>query len=88
MHKKSWLISAGVVCVQIYFVLLISRQGKVRLTKWYSPHSQMEKIQGTLISSLSSYLFLLQSSSQKLHLTRVLKFDGTLLSANRLVLER
>uniref|UniRef100_A0A2C9WFX7 AP complex subunit sigma n=1 Tax=Manihot esculenta TaxID=3983 RepID=A0A2C9WFX7_MANES len=27
----------------IHFVLLISRQGKVRLTKWYSPHSQKER---------------------------------------------
>ncbi|CAM6022113.1 unnamed protein product [Sphagnum balticum] len=29
--------------VQIHFVLLISRQGKVRLTKWYSPYSQKER---------------------------------------------
>ncbi|KAG6512979.1 hypothetical protein ZIOFF_031119 [Zingiber officinale] len=28
---------------QIHFVLLISRQGKVRLTKWYSPYSQKER---------------------------------------------
>lgn len=27
----------------IHFVLLISRQGKVRLTKWYSPYSAKEK---------------------------------------------
>ncbi|XP_024986176.1 AP-1 complex subunit sigma-2-like [Cynara cardunculus var. scolymus] len=27
----------------IHFVLLISRQGKVRLTKWYSPYSQKER---------------------------------------------
>ncbi|KAK7393800.1 hypothetical protein VNO78_22364 [Psophocarpus tetragonolobus] len=27
----------------IQFVLLISRQGKVRLTKWYSPYSQKER---------------------------------------------
>lgn len=27
----------------IHFVLLISRQGKVRLTKWYSPYSSKEK---------------------------------------------
>ncbi|KAL9319495.1 hypothetical protein ACSQ67_011334 [Phaseolus vulgaris] len=27
----------------INFVLLISRQGKVRLTKWYSPYSQKER---------------------------------------------
>ncbi|KAM1454161.1 hypothetical protein FF1_003670 [Malus domestica] len=30
-------------CVQIRFVLLISRQGKVRLTKWYSPYTQKER---------------------------------------------
>ncbi|KAG5053213.1 hypothetical protein AAZX31_02G258100 [Glycine max] len=27
----------------IHFVLLISRQGKVRLAKWYSPYSQKER---------------------------------------------
>ncbi|KAL8143055.1 hypothetical protein V2J09_016087 [Rumex salicifolius] len=27
----------------IHFVLLINRQGKVRLTKWYSPYSQTER---------------------------------------------
>ncbi|KAJ8772506.1 hypothetical protein K2173_027683 [Erythroxylum novogranatense] len=27
----------------IHFVLLISRQGKVRLTKWYSPYSQKDR---------------------------------------------
>ena len=27
----------------IHFVLLISRQGKVRLTKWYSPYNAKEK---------------------------------------------
>nr|GMD03767.1 AP-1 complex subunit sigma-2 [Ipomoea batatas] len=31
------------VQVQIHFVLLISRQGKVRLTKWYSPYAQKER---------------------------------------------
>ncbi|KAK8529714.1 hypothetical protein V6N13_102615 [Hibiscus sabdariffa] len=33
-----WLLSR-----MIHFVLLISRQGKVRLTKWYSPYSQKER---------------------------------------------
>ncbi|KAH9287956.1 hypothetical protein KI387_032073, partial [Taxus chinensis] len=28
----------------IQFVLLISRQGKVRLTKWYSPYAQKERV--------------------------------------------
>ncbi|KAG8500465.1 hypothetical protein CXB51_002744 [Gossypium anomalum] len=28
---------------QIHFVLLISRQGKVRLTKWYSTYSKKER---------------------------------------------
>ncbi|KAJ7946775.1 AP complex subunit sigma [Quillaja saponaria] len=27
----------------IHFVLLINRQGKVRLTKWYSPYTQKER---------------------------------------------
>ncbi|XP_028052770.1 AP-1 complex subunit sigma-1-like isoform X1 [Camellia sinensis] len=30
----------------IHFVLLISRQGKVRLTKWYSPYTQKERTKG------------------------------------------
>jgi len=30
-------------CAMIHFVLLISRQGKVRLTKWYSAYSAKEK---------------------------------------------
>ncbi|KAI6677442.1 hypothetical protein NL676_038238 [Syzygium grande] len=29
--------------IMIQFVLLISRQGKVRLTKWYSPYTQKER---------------------------------------------
>ncbi|KAL0758819.1 hypothetical protein Bca101_074969 [Brassica carinata] len=28
---------------EIHFVLLVSRQGKVRLTKWYSPYTQKER---------------------------------------------
>ncbi|KAJ0716116.1 putative adaptor protein complex, sigma subunit [Helianthus annuus] len=32
-----------IVLTMIHFVLLISRQGKVRLTKWYSPYSQKER---------------------------------------------
>ncbi|XP_021900711.1 AP-1 complex subunit sigma-1-like [Carica papaya] len=27
----------------IHFVILVSRQGKLRLTKWYSPYSQKER---------------------------------------------
>ncbi|XP_025607618.1 AP-1 complex subunit sigma-1-like [Arachis stenosperma] len=38
--------------VHIHFVLLISRQGKVRLTKWYSPYSQKER--SKVIRELSS----------------------------------
>ncbi|KAH7522868.1 hypothetical protein JRO89_XSUnG0092200 [Xanthoceras sorbifolium] len=30
--------------LQIHFVLLVSRQGKVRLTKWYSAYSQKERV--------------------------------------------
>ncbi|CAA0364128.1 unnamed protein product [Arabidopsis thaliana] len=29
--------------MMIHFVLLVSRQGKVRLTKWYSPYTQKER---------------------------------------------
>ncbi|KAK4767994.1 hypothetical protein SAY87_003135 [Trapa incisa] len=38
----------------IHFVLLISRQGKVRLTKWYSPYSQKERTK--VIRELSSVI--------------------------------
>ncbi|CAN0899251.1 AP-1 complex subunit sigma-2 [Linum grandiflorum] len=33
----------------IHFVLLISRQGKVRLTKWYSPYSQKERSKDSMV---------------------------------------
>ncbi|CAA6656364.1 unnamed protein product [Spirodela intermedia] len=38
----------------IHFVLLISRQGKVRLTKWYSTYSQKER--SKVIRELSSLI--------------------------------
>jgi hypothetical protein len=50
-----WLIW---IIVQIHFVLLISRQGKVRLTKWYSPYSQKERTKVLDISYF--WLFLSQ----------------------------
>ena len=31
------------VVLQIHFVLLISRQGRIRLAKWYQPKSTKEK---------------------------------------------
>ncbi|KAA3482609.1 AP-1 complex subunit sigma-1 [Gossypium australe] len=37
------MVSDSSFVFQIHFVLLISRQGKVRLTKWYSPYSQKER---------------------------------------------
>lgn len=43
---------------QIHFVLLISRQGKVRLTKWYSPYSQKERTKVFLINLSSFYDFI------------------------------
>ena len=46
---------------QIHFVLLISRQGKVRLTKWYSPYSQKERtkvnVNFSTLFSESCYIF-------------------------------
>ncbi|RWV89662.1 hypothetical protein GW17_00048183, partial [Ensete ventricosum] len=38
----------------IHFVILISRQGKVRLTKWYSPYQQKER--STVIRELSGLI--------------------------------
>ncbi|KAI9082220.1 hypothetical protein K1719_035749 [Acacia pycnantha] len=38
----------------IHFVILMSRQGKVRLTKWYSPYSQKER--SKVIRELSSHI--------------------------------
>jgi len=32
---------------QIHFLILFRRQGKVRLTKWYSPYSQKERTKGS-----------------------------------------
>jgi len=36
-------VGCWVCVVQIHFVILINRQGKVRLTKWYSPYTQKER---------------------------------------------
>lgn len=38
-----WKLPRDGPTAMIHFVLLISRQGKVRLTKWYSPYSQKER---------------------------------------------
>ncbi|THU69923.1 hypothetical protein C4D60_Mb08t19530 [Musa balbisiana] len=38
----------------IHFVILISRQGKVRLTNWYSPYQQKER--STVIRELSGLI--------------------------------
>ncbi|TVU44456.1 hypothetical protein EJB05_03899, partial [Eragrostis curvula] len=58
LHAVLWLLSeleeigncahdhhtvTPLFCRQIHFVLLISRQGKVRLTKWYTPYQQKQK---------------------------------------------
>ena len=43
--------------LQIQFVLLISRQGKVRLTKWYSPYSQKERTKVILATVFSIFHF-------------------------------
>ncbi|TQE09461.1 hypothetical protein C1H46_004954 [Malus baccata] len=47
---ERWIESSHFSCpicrslfFNIHFVLLISRQGKVRLTKWYSPYTQKER---------------------------------------------
>ncbi|KAG5074160.1 hypothetical protein JHK84_055391 [Glycine max] len=42
-HQCYTLFPQGILIYLINFVLLISRQGKVRLTKWYSPYSQKER---------------------------------------------
>lgn len=41
---------------QIQFVVLINRQGKVRLTKWYSPYAQKERTKVHCTGMLSRYL--------------------------------
>uniref|UniRef100_A0A0D9ZDZ9 AP complex subunit sigma n=1 Tax=Oryza glumipatula TaxID=40148 RepID=A0A0D9ZDZ9_9ORYZ len=43
LRWMNFLPFAVVGLLQINFVLLISRQGKVRLTKWYSPYTQKER---------------------------------------------
>ncbi|KAH7529248.1 hypothetical protein FEM48_Zijuj05G0164400 [Ziziphus jujuba var. spinosa] len=40
----------------IHFVLLISRQGKVRLTKWYSPYSQKERTKPSVCMSFEKVI--------------------------------
>ncbi|KAG6572201.1 AP-1 complex subunit sigma-2, partial [Cucurbita argyrosperma subsp. sororia] len=40
-NRDLWFLK--VQSKMIHFVLLISRQGKVRLTKWYSPYTQKER---------------------------------------------
>ncbi|WRX30543.1 AP complex [Theobroma cacao] len=42
-RRKSSIIAHRAADSMIHFVLLVSRQGKVRLTKWYSPYSQKER---------------------------------------------
>ncbi|CAL5348963.1 unnamed protein product [Camellia sinensis] len=41
--RTSFLLIITSLMRNIHFVLLISRQGKVRLTKWYSPYTQKER---------------------------------------------
>ncbi|XP_020243571.1 AP-1 complex subunit sigma-1-like [Asparagus officinalis] len=45
LSSMCWSDQSGhvIFLFQIHFVLLISRQGKVRLTKWYSPYAQKER---------------------------------------------
>ncbi|GFZ09638.1 associated protein 19 [Actinidia rufa] len=50
---------------QIHFVLLISRQGKVRLTKWYSPYSQKERTKAYYMLDELLIAGELQESSKK-----------------------
>ncbi|CAI0542452.1 unnamed protein product [Linum tenue] len=41
LRRQSWAF--GYISLSIHFVCLISRQGKVRLTKWYSTYTQKER---------------------------------------------
>ncbi|CAI0542453.1 unnamed protein product [Linum tenue] len=54
LRRQSWAF--GYISLSIHFVCLISRQGKVRLTKWYSTYTQKERSKGVClsISSLST----------------------------------
>ncbi|KAI8009088.1 AP-1 complex subunit sigma-1 [Camellia lanceoleosa] len=45
-YENEIMLSVFLHVFQIHFVLLISRQGKVRLTKWYSPYTQKERTKG------------------------------------------
>jgi len=51
--SSDWLPFGTVVAclLQIHFVLLISRQGKVRLAKWYSPYTQKERTKVSLTNA-------------------------------------
>lgn len=49
LRWMNFLPFAVVGLLQINFVLLISRQGKVRLTKWYSPYTQKERTKVSIL---------------------------------------
>lgn len=55
---------------QIHFVLLISRQGKVRLTKWYSPYTQKERTKVLLTILFIKILALFISKSDLIYMPR------------------
>ncbi|KAJ7968296.1 AP complex subunit sigma [Quillaja saponaria] len=55
----------------IHFVLLISRQGKVRLTKWYSPYTQKERSKIYEFSISNEHSILLSVNSVEWFLTEL-----------------
>lgn len=63
--------------LQIHFVILVSRQGKVRLTKWFSTYSQKERSKVpsvTLFDDLWLYYFVYYIDVQILVVLHTLGF--------------
>jgi hypothetical protein len=75
---------------QINFVLLISRQGKVRLTKWYSPYTQKERTKVSILYCFLSHslfcmpLLLFLSSLHCLLIFVVVRQFARVVTRNRL----
>ncbi|KAG6516773.1 hypothetical protein ZIOFF_027247 [Zingiber officinale] len=57
---------------QIHFVLLISRQGKVRLTKWYSPYSQKERTKVDMIYASLYFCMCIDAEDNELEILEII----------------
>ena len=75
----------AVIWLQIRFVLLLSRQGKVRLAKWYSTYTQKERAKVGLSLLLKG---LLSSATERISGFNLLCFQQVIRDVTPLVLGR